>query len=293
MRAERVYAYSDPLNDDFAGTNITTCRVGKEFRFVRSSLLWRAVSFVVYYVIAFPIVWLVARLYLGLRFENKKVLRQLRGKGFFLYGNHTQILDAFLPAIAAFPRRAYIVAGPDVVSIPGIKHLVMLLGALPIPTEMSAMRGFLDAISLRYRQNACVAMFPEAHIWPYYTGIRPFPDTSFRYPVKENAPAVAMVVTYRKRKGLFRVAMVVTYRKRKGLFRFLKRPAITVSFSEIMMPDRSLTPRKAQRALRNRALAFMEAVAGSKDQICYIRYEYKPKTDTGVPREAEGKEHAE
>ena len=44
MRAERVYAYSDPLNDDFAGTNITTCRVGKEFRFVRSSLLWRAVS---------------------------------------------------------------------------------------------------------------------------------------------------------------------------------------------------------------------------------------------------------
>ena len=49
MRAERVYAYSDPLNDDFAGTNITTCRVGKEFRFVRSSLLWRAVSFVVYY----------------------------------------------------------------------------------------------------------------------------------------------------------------------------------------------------------------------------------------------------
>ena len=248
MRAERVYAYSDPLNDDFAGTNITTCRVGKEFRFVRSSLLWRAVSFVVYYVIAFPIVWLVARLYLGLRLENKKVLRQLRGKGFFLYGNHTQILDAFLPAIVAF-----------------------------IPTEMSAMRGFLDAISLRYRQNACVAMFPEAHIWPYYTGIRPFPDTSFRYPVKENAPAVAMVVTYRKR---------------KGLFRFLKRPAITVSFSEIMMPDRSLTPRKAQRALRNRALAFMEAVAGSKDQICYIRYEYKPKTDTGVPREAEGKEHA-
>ena len=84
----------------------------------------------------------------------------------------------------------------------------------------------------------------------------------------------------------------LSYRKRKGLFRFLKRPAITVSFSEIMMPDRSLTPRKAQAELRNHAFAFMEAVSGSKDQICYIRYEYKPKTDTGVPREAEGKEHA-
>jgi hypothetical protein len=142
---------------------------------------------------------------------------------------------------------------------------------------MSAMRGFLDAISLRYRQNACVAMFPEAHIWPYYTGIRPFPNTSFRYPVIENAPAVAMVVTYRMR---------------KGLFRFLKRPAITVSFSEIMMPDNALTPRRAQAELRNRAFAFMNATAESKDQICYIRYEYKPKTDTGVPRETEGKEYA-
>ena len=33
-------------------------------------------------------------------------------------------------------------------------------------------------------------------------------------------------------------------------------------------------------------------VARSKDQIRYIRYEYIPKTDTGVPRETEGKEYA-
>ena len=65
-----------------------------------------------------------------------------------------------------------------------------------------------------------------------------------------------------------------------------------MSFSEIMMPDNSLTPRKAQAELRNQAFAFMDTVARSKDQIRYIRYEYIPKTDTGVPRETEGKEYA-
>ena len=252
MKAERVYAYSDPLNDDFAGTNITTCRVGKEFRFVRSSLLWRAVSFVVYYVIAFPIVWLVARLYLGLRFENKKVLRQLRGKGFFLYGNHTQILDAFLPAIAAFPRRAYIVAGPDVVSIPGIKHLVMMLGALPIPTEMSAMRGFLDAISLRYRQNACVAMFPEAHIWPYYTRIRPFGDESFIYPVKHGTPVFCFTNTYQK-KGRREHPQIVSY---------IDGP---------FYPDEALPPRERRRKICEEVYDAMCKRAENSD-VCWIEY---------------------
>lgn len=264
MKAKRVYTYSDPLNDDFAGTNIKTCHVGKEFCYIRTSLLWRVASFLVYYIIALPIVWLVAKLYLGLKFENRSALRKLHGKGFFLYGNHTQILDAFIPPLAVFPKRSYIIAGPDVVSIPGIKHLVMMLGALPIPTYLPALRGLLNAISVRCSQCACIAVYPETHIWPFYTGIRPFPDTAFRYPVSENAPAIAMVTTYRKR---------------KGLFRFFKRPGMTVSFSEAMFPDPSLAPRVAQAELRNRVFTFMETTAGEKNQVCYVRYEYVPKKE--------------
>lgn len=277
MKNERVIYYSDPLHDDFAGNGINTRQVPGDFCYVHESLGWRMLSFIVYYIIAFPLVWLTAKLVLGLKFRNRKVMRKLRGQGFFLYGNHTQILDAYVPSLAAFPKKAYIVANPDAVSIPGLRHIVMMLGTLPVPSELSGFRRFMEAIKTRCSQGACVAVYPEAHIWPWYTGIRPFPDTSFRYPVKENAPAVAMVVTYRKR---------------KGLFRFLKRPGIKVSFSEIMMPDNSLTPRKAQAELRNQAFAFMDTVARSKDQIRYIRYEYIPKTDTGVPRETEGKEYA-
>ena len=121
------------------------------------------------------------------------------------------------------------------------------------------MRAFLEAVSQRYKENNCVAIYPEAHIWPFYTGIRPFSDTAFRYPVKENAPVIAMVTTYRKRKGLFQL---------------LKKPGMTVIFSDPMFPDPSLSPRKAQRELRDRVYRFMEETAEGREQVEYIRYCY-------------------
>ena len=104
MKTERVVYYSDPLHDDFAGTNINTCTLGEDFPLIRRGPVWRFLAFVVYYIIAMPLVWLMSKLILGLKFENRRALRQLRGTGFFLYGNHTQLLDAYIPPLAAFPK---------------------------------------------------------------------------------------------------------------------------------------------------------------------------------------------
>ena len=262
VKNERVTYYSDPLTDDFAGTNINTCHVPADFKYVRTGAVWRISGFIVYYMIAVPLVWVMAKLMLGLKFENRKALKTLRKTGFFLYGNHTNALDVYVPALAAFPKRSYIIANPDIVSIRGIKRLVMMLGALPVPSEHKGMRGFTEAISLRCKERSCIAVYPEAHIWPYYTGIRPFADTSFYYPVSNGAPAVAMVTTYRKR---------------KGLFAFCKRPGMTVTFSEVFYPDTSLTKREAQKKLHRQVYEFMKTKSENTDQVCYIRYEYKEK----------------
>lgn len=37
------------------------------------------------------------------------------------------------------------------------------------------MRSFLDAIRTRIEEGSFIMVYPEAHIWPYYTGIRDFP----------------------------------------------------------------------------------------------------------------------
>lgn len=258
MKTERVVYYSDPLHDDFARTNIKTVPVGADFPYRPASPLWKLIAFLVYYLIAVPVVFVIGKLYLGLKFENREVLRKLRGTGYYLYGNHTRNLDAFVPAMAAFPKKAYIVAHADAVSLLFLQNIAQMLGAIPVPTEFSGMRGFVDAVYARCDEKNCVAIYPEAHVWPFCTEIRPFPDTSFRYPAKDGAPVVAMVTTYRKR---------------KGLFRFAGRPGMTVTFSEPMSADPALSAKKAQAELRDRVYSFMAETAAERENITYIRYE--------------------
>lgn len=257
MRDKRVIYYSDPLQDDFASNHITAREIGPEYSFVHKGILWRAMSFLLYYLIAIPIVFLVSKVYLGLRIENREVLKDCVGSGYFLYGNHTRALDAFLPAFTAFPKRAYVVANPDAVSVPFLGNIAAMLGVLPIPTKFSGMREFLSAIEARYQQGNVVAIFPEAHIWPFYTDIRPFSDTSFRYPARLHAPVVAMVTTYRKR---------------RGLFAFCRRPGMTVTLSEPISPDPALSPKEAQEWLREQVYRFMKQVSDTKENIEYIAY---------------------
>ena len=67
--------------------------------------------------------------------------RPYRKTGFFLYGNHTRVSgDAYTPALITFPKKAYIVANPDSVSIPGIRHLVEDLGTVPISSDIAGMK---------------------------------------------------------------------------------------------------------------------------------------------------------
>ena len=79
------------------------------------------------------------------------------------------------------------------------------------------------------------------------------------------------------------VAMVTTYRKRKGLFALCKRPGITVTFSDVFSPDTTVSDRQAQAALRQQAFDFMDRVSSSTPQVAYIRYEYKQKKELSEP----------
>ena len=252
---KRIVYYTDELNDDFAGTDIKTCDIGDDFKFINKNPLWRAAAAVVYYLIAFPIVWLISYIGYGLRIKNRRAVRKVRG-GYFLYANHTQMLtDAFAPSIISFPKRAHVVANPDAVSIKGIRQLVMMLGVIPLPASLKMMRPFRDAVEARYGQNRTVTIYPEAHIWPYYTGIRPFGAASFAYPVRLNAPCIAYVTTYRRRK-IFKNA----------------RPLVTITLSDPFYPDPTLSEREAKQKLRDEIYDFMCAVAKSEDNYSYITY---------------------
>lgn len=96
QKDKKVIYYSDPINDDFAGTKIATKVVDEKFKYIHKNILWRFCSFVLYYLIAFPLVWLYCRVFMRIKIINKKAIKKLKKQPYFLYGNHTGFYDAFI-----------------------------------------------------------------------------------------------------------------------------------------------------------------------------------------------------
>lgn len=259
-KREKVFYYSDEAHDDFAGLNIKTKRVDGSFKFIHKNPLWRLCSFLVYYFVAVPIVLLYVKLFLRVKFVNKKAVKKCKQK-YFLYGNHTGIIDAFIPNIISLPKRNKIFVSPDTVSIKGIKTLVQMLGALPVPTDIRGMKKFLKAVEY-YHKNNNITIYPEAHIWPYYTGVRAFSDSSFAYAVKYNAPVFAFFTAFAKPKGF--------------LSKF-RKANVTVFVSDAFYPDLSLPFSEAKKRLRDEVYNFMvEKSAFSTYEVYkYIKKEEK------------------
>lgn len=194
----RTYYYSDELNDDFAGTKIEAKALPKDYKYVPESRGWKAGRLFVYKIFATPVIMLVSALLT--RFKNKRVLRGYKKGGAFIYGNHTAFLtDAMNPTRIAFPRTADVVVNADAISIKGCGGLVRMLGAVPVPQDFHGLKNFSADIVRAAEEGHWVAIYPEAHIWPYYTGIRPFGAASFKYPAKCGVPVFAFTTTYKKR----------------------------------------------------------------------------------------------
>ncbi len=260
----RVIEYRDEANDDFAGNGIVRGTVDESFRYVNKNIFYRIAEFIAYYLIALPAVFLMCRIGFALRIKNRRALRKLKKTGYFLYGNHTHFSDAYIPPLAAFPKKAFIIADPDAVSIKGIRTLVKMLGCIPIPTERRAMRNFVEAVETRIGEGSCVAIYPEAHIWPFYTRIREFSPSSFHYQAKLGVPGVPMCMTYSRRR-LF------------GLIK-LNRPAMTLHIGEPVWPDAALSERENRQKLRDEVLAFMRKVSSQTPQYEHVVY-IKKETD--------------
>ncbi len=262
---KKIYYYSDPLNDDFAGTNIKTKQVGENFQFLHKSLFWRFLSFIAYYVVAFIPVWIFVRIIHGVKFKGKKNLRKVKGPKFF-YGNHTQIIDVLEPSIISWPRRNKIMASPDVVSIWGIKNFVQMLGAIPVPNNIGALKKFKTAIDYDYKRGYDIYVFPEAHIWPYYTGVRPFSDVTFSYAISLNAPVFAFFTAYSPPRSIFKL--------------FPHKTTKTIYISEPFYINTDLPRKEAKKDLRDRVYNWMLDCSkkyNTYEVIQYVQVDKKEK----------------
>lgn len=250
---KNVLYYEDELNDDFVKKNIDSVEISSDYKYIHNNIFWNFFSFVFYRIIATPIAYLYAKMIYDIKFENKELLKKYRKVGYFVYINHTQeILDTIIPTLGNFPKKSYIIAHPDNIYIPILGRINRMMGALPVPSDINTMKNFCISIEKIIKDKRdVIAIYPEAHVWPYYTKIRNYKDTSFKYPCKLNSPSFVFTTTYLKRNK--------------------KRPRIIVYIDGPFFPNDKLNIKKRQKELRDRIYECMNN-RSKNSNIEYIKY---------------------
>ena len=233
MKHPDTIYYTDELNDEFAGDTIKAKPIDENYFYGDNSFSFMAKRFFWYRIIGLPSLFLFLKLKYHHKIVNRGVFKPYKNKPVFIYANHTNnIADAFIPSLVGFPHSIYIIVHANNVSMPGLGKINPYLGALPLPDNLAATKNFMNAIKLRVSQKAAIMIYPEAHIWPFYSKIRPFIDLSFRYPVQYDCPVFCFTNTYQKR-------------------RFSKNPKIVTYVDGPFFCEPALNRKENQAALRN------------------------------------------
>lgn len=205
--------------------------------------------------------WLFAQGYgrMMLHVRHRQVLRQAAGRGYFVYGNHTQPFgDVFTPMRVNQSRRVYTLAAAANLSVPILGHLVPYGGGILVPRRLHQLRDFNAEIRRLIQAKHVVMIYPEAHVWPYYTGIRPFEAGAFHYPVELGAPVFVTTMTYQRRH----------WRRKPRRILYVDGP---------FWPNHRLPVKLQQKQLARQVQEAMVARA-SLSNTEYIRYQQKEGT---------------
>ena len=206
---KKVFYYNDELNDDFSGVTRKTKVIDEKYKYIKRNPVWKLFEFVVYRIFVMPFAFIYIKCKFNHKVVGKEKLKRVKG-GYFMYTNHTLMAgDAFIPNVVNFPKKTFTIVHPDNISIVASRPFIEMCGAIPLPATPRATINFMDAIELRSKK-CVIQIYPEAHVWPYYTSIRDFKSTSFRYPIKYNRPIFVMTNTFVKKKW-GKVPKVISY----------------------------------------------------------------------------------
>ena len=212
MKKKEVYYYNDELNDEFSRANIVPRVIDKNYKYIHKNPLWDFCSFFIQNILSMPIKILYGKLKFRIKYIGKEKLKQYKKDGYFIYVNHTQpFADVFIPSLPVYPKRNHFIVNPENVSMKFLGNSIQLFGAIPIPNKEDGMKNFLKSIKYHIEKKHSITIYPEAHIWPYYTKIRPFKDVSFKYPVELEKATYCMTNTYQSYGKNKKKVRIVTY----------------------------------------------------------------------------------
>ena len=188
-------------------------RVDENYPFVPRGRAFRIASGALHRL-AGAVLPLFNRLMFGLQVEGREHLLGIPG-GAVTVCNHVHILDCSMVASASgLKKRMLFPTLKSNLEIPFIRHLVRLLGGIPIPTSTKAFGRFCKVVKDSLRQGDWVHLYPEGMLAPYFDGVRPFHRGAFMFAHDCGVPVVPFVIHYREsasrwRKGRLLLNMTI------------------------------------------------------------------------------------
>lgn len=255
----KTIKYQNSKNQDFSDVSVSPGKLQANYPFVHKNIFYRAFSTSLYHF-AVTILFGFEKLIHHTKIENRQVIYKLKDTGYFIYSNHTTISDGYMHQVMTnrHKKRTYVVSMQDTFCCNKVfRTLLDMLGGIPIPSDLKNGRNFLKCIKYRLEQKACIVIYPEATIWPYYTGQRPTKKGAFKYPRTFNVPVVFACTTFRKP---------------KGLFKNLKKPRIVVYLSEPIYPSRNGTEKIDENRLKELYQEFIEDRSSIKENYAFYDY---------------------
>ena len=248
---QKIIYYDDELNNEFSKAKINPIKIDEKYKY-KHNFLWDLCSFIMQNFLSMPIKYLYAKIKFHHKIIGKEKFKKCKNQGYFIYVNHTQEFgDTFFPSLANYPKRNFFIVNPENISMKGLRHLVEMLGAIPVPGNIKATQNFKEIIERNISKRHSITIYPEAHIWPYYTKIRPFKDVSFKYPVELNTPIFTITNTYQLiKKGKIKITSYI-----EGPF----------------YPNMNLSKKDAQKELRDIAYNTMYEYS-KKSNYEHIKY---------------------
>ena len=250
--------YYDSEKEDFLSQKKDLPRIDENYKY-KKGFFGRIWEFFLHRIVAPPIAFPYIKLCVREKYYGKEKLKPYKKLGYFIYLNHTQpVADAVSPNVMIFPKKLYIIVNKENLALKGIGQATKYLGAIPLPDNLKAAKNFSEAISIALKKGSAIAVYPEAHVWPFYTGIRDFGQESLEPAVKNLAPVFTATRVYKSRGN--------------G-----KKPRHEIYIDGPFFPDAEISKKEAREKLKCEILSAMKERAALSDVewIKYIKNEDK------------------
>ncbi len=165
------------------------------------AILFSIFSNVLYYGIAFPILWILLKVVYDLKIEGKEHIKNLK-RGAITISNHVLVLDCAMIGIACIWKKVCYTVQETSFQIPFVGKLIQLLNAVPIPNKIAQKKDFIRKVDTRLQKGGIVHFYPEGSLMPYHKELRDFKNGAFDFAVRNQVPIVPIVFQFREPKGI-------------------------------------------------------------------------------------------